>query len=210
MAVVESDLDDRGRRAGDRLLDQHQAALDLGRDVVVLSCGALLTHWDLVARARAGGGRLHVPSGAIAGLDGIQAAAQGPVTSVRITTRKPVASLLGSDVVRDEHPDLAATRVAVRLFAGSARDAIARFPTNVNVAVAVSLAGIGPDRTQVEVWADPDVTRNTHLVEVDAAAARLAITVENVPSENPRTGRLTAASVLALLRKLEAPLRIGT
>jgi aspartate dehydrogenase len=78
------------------------------------------------------------------------------------------------------------------------------------VAVALSLAGVGPDRTEMEVWADPDLTRNTHVVEVDSDSARLELRIENIPSENPATGRLTALSVLALLRKLRAPLRIGT
>jgi aspartate dehydrogenase len=59
------------------------------------------------------------------------------------------------------------------------------------------LAGIGPDRTTVEIWADPTVTRNTHRIE-------------NIPSENPKTGLITALSVIACLRKLNAPLRIGT
>jgi aspartate dehydrogenase len=185
-------------------------ALERGVDVVVLSCGALLDAWDLVDVAAANGARLHVPSGAVLGLDGIRAAAEGPIRSVRIVTRKPVAGLLGGAYVTAHHPDLADLTAARLVFAGSARAAIAHFPANVNVAVAVSLAGIGPDRTQVEIHADPTVTRNTHLIEVDAEAARFSITVEGVPSANPRTGRLTALSVLALLRARDAPLRIGT
>jgi len=73
------------------------------------------------------------------------------------------------------------------------------------------LAGIGPDRTTIEIWADPDVTRNTHRIELEADSVRLSMQIENVPSvENPRTGRLTPLSVIALLRKLSNPLAIGT
>jgi aspartate dehydrogenase len=96
------------------------------------------------------------------------------------------------------------------VFRGSARDAIRGFPANVNVAVALSLAGIGVDRTQVEIWADPTASRNTHCIRVDADSASFGMTIENVPSENPRTGRITALSLIACLRKVHAPLKVGT
>jgi aspartate dehydrogenase len=85
------------------------------------------------------------------------------------------------------------------------------FPANVNVAAALSLAGIGPDRTTIEIWADPGLDRNTHTILVEADSAQFSMTIENVPSEaNPRTGKITALSVIACLRKLVSPLRIGT
>ena len=91
------------------------------------------------------------------------------------------------------------------------RDGVAGFPANVNVVAALSLAGIGPERTRLEIWADPAVTRNTHRIEVEADSARFCMVIENVPTaENPATGRITALSVIALLRKLRAPMRIGT
>ncbi len=96
------------------------------------------------------------------------------------------------------------------MFEGSARDGARGFPANVNVAAALALAGIGPDRTRLEIWADPTVTRNTHTIEVEADSARFRMTIENIPSENPRTGRITALSVIACLDGLVAPLRIGT
>jgi aspartate dehydrogenase len=99
---------------------------------------------------------------------------------------------------------------AKQVFAGTARDAAAGFPENVNVAAALSLAGIGPDRTTIEIWADPAVVRNCHTIEVDADSARFTLSIENIPSENPKTGRITALSAVAALRKLGAPLRVGT
>jgi aspartate dehydrogenase len=98
----------------------------------------------------------------------------------------------------------------LKIFDGTAREAAKGFPANLNVAVALSLAGIGADRTRVEIWADPTVTRNTHRIEVDSDSARFSMGIENIPSENPKTGRITALSVIACLRKLRAPLRIGT
>jgi aspartate dehydrogenase len=80
----------------------------------------------------------------------------------------------------------------------------------VNVAVALALAGIGPDRTMIEIWADPGIDRNIHRIEVDADSARFSMTIANVPSENPRTGRITALSTIACLRGLVSTLRVGT
>ena len=98
----------------------------------------------------------------------------------------------------------------LKIFDGSAREAAIGFPANLNVAVALSLAGIGPDKTHLEIWADPTVTRNCHVIEVDADSARFTLSIENVPSENPKTGKIVALSVLATLRKLGATLRVGT
>jgi aspartate dehydrogenase len=97
------------------------------------------------------------------------------------------------------------------LFEGSAREGARAFPANVNVAAALGLAGIGPDETRLEVWADPTLERNTHRIEVEADSARFSMTIENVPSEeNPRTGRITALSVIAALRRLVSPFSVGT
>jgi aspartate dehydrogenase len=97
------------------------------------------------------------------------------------------------------------------VFDGSVREAAKGFPANINVGAALSLAGIGPDRTQVEIWADPMVSRNTHRIEVEAEAARFNMTIEGVPSlGNPRTGRLTPLSVIATLRGLVDTLKVGT
>ena len=98
----------------------------------------------------------------------------------------------------------------LKVFDGSAREGARGFPTNVNVAAALSLAGIGPDRTQLEIWADPGVTRNTHTITVDADTARFTMTIENIPSENPRTGKSVAPSTVAALRALVSELKVGT
>ena len=187
-----------------------EPVLAAGKQLVVLSAGALLEHPQLEALARRHGGQIIVPTGALIGLDAVVAAAEGTIHSVRMVTRKPIAGLLGAPFLRENNIDISALTAPLKLFSGSAREAAKGFPANLNVAVALSLAGIGPDRTMLEIWADPGVTRNTHRIEVDADSARFSMTIENVPSENPRTGRITALSVIALLRKLTAPLRVGT
>ncbi len=188
-----------------------EPTLEHGRIVMVLSCGALLDNFDLVDLARRNGGRILVPTGALLGLDAVVAAAEGAISSVNMITRKPPEGLLGAPYLVAHGIGITGLAEPKRVFSGTAREAARGFPANVNVAAALALAGIGPDRTTVEIWADPTITRNIHCIEVEAAAARLSMQIENVPSDdNPRTGRLTALSVIAALKKLASPLAIGT
>ncbi len=188
-----------------------EPALAHGRTVVVLSCGALLDNLDLIDLARRHGGRILVPTGALLGLDAVAAAAEGGISRVNMVTRKPPSGLLGAPYLEENGIDVSGVTEPKRVFSGTAREAARGFPANVNVAAALALAGIGPDRTTIEIWADPGVTRNIHRIEVEAAAARLSMQIENVPSaENPRTGRLTPLSVIAALKKLSSPLAVGT
>jgi aspartate dehydrogenase len=188
-----------------------EPALRHGRVVIVLSCGALLDNFDLVDLARRHGGRIVVPTGALLGLDAVVAAAEGGIQSVTMVTRKPPEGLAGAPYLKTNNIDITGLIRPKRIFSGTARDAARGFPANVNVAAALALAGIGSERTAVEIWADPNVTRNIHRIEVEAEAARLSMQIENVPSaENPRTGRLTPLSVIAALKKMSSPLAVGT
>jgi len=184
--------------------------LEAGKSVMVLSAGALLPRPDLMALAKERGGQIIVPTGALLGLDAVTAAAEGQIRSVRMITRKPPKGLAGAPY-RDAHK-ISVDNLSEPLcvFRGTAREAAAGFPANVNVAAALSLAGIGPDSTRTEIWADPGVERNCHTIEVEADSAKFALTIENIPSANPRTGKITALSVVAALRKMHAPLRVGT
>jgi aspartate dehydrogenase len=184
--------------------------LEAGKAVMVLSAGALLTRPHLMELAREKGGQIIVPTGALLGLDAVTAAAEGRIASVRMTTRKPPNGLAGAPYLTANGISVDGLNAPKRVFAGNAREAAAGFPANVNVAAALSLAGIGPEQTTIEIWADPSVDRNCHTIEVEADSARFSLTIENVPSENPKTGKITALSVLAALRKLHAPLRVGT
>jgi len=187
-----------------------EPAVKRGRSAVVVSVGGLLDNYDLIDLARANGGRIIVPTGALIGLDAVNAAAVGTIHSVKMVTRKPIDGLKGAPFIVQNNIDIDNLREPLKLFEGSAREAAKGFPANVNVAVALSLAGIGPDRTQMQVWADPTVTRNVHRIEVEADSARFSMGIENVPSENPKTGMITALSVIALLKKQRATLCVGT
>ena len=184
--------------------------LRAGKAALVLSAGALLGREELVELARAHGGRIIVPTGALLGLDAVLAAAEGEIHDVTMVTRKPVRGLVGAPYLVQHGIDIETIREPMRIFSGTAREAAAGFPANLNVAVALSLAGIGPDRTKLEIWADPALQRNMHSIRVDSDSARFTMSIENIPSENPKTGRITALSVIACLRKLGAPLRVGT
>lgn len=188
-----------------------RAAIGRGRIFIPSSVGALLPRMQLVEEAKRTGARIVVPTGALLGLDAVRAAAEGKVASVTIETRKPPRGLAGAPYLDEHGIDVASITQARRVFKGNAFDAAAGFPANVNVAAALALAGIGPERTMVEIWADPAVTRNTHTIRVEAEAARLTMTIENVPSEeNPRTGKITPLSVLACLKGLVSTLKVGT
>ena len=184
--------------------------LAAGKKVMVLSAGALLERPHLRELATENGGQIIVPTGALLGLDAVTAAAEGKIASVRMTTRKPPNGLVGAPYLVKNNISVEGLNTAKRVFSGTAREAAKGFPANVNVAAALSLAGIGPDLTTIDIWADPAVERNCHTIEVEADSARFSLTIENIPSENPKTGRITALSVLAALRKLHAPFRVGT
>jgi aspartate dehydrogenase len=186
------------------------SAIEHGRIFVPLSVGQLLDNWHLVARAKETGARILPPTGALIGLDAVRAAAEGTIRSVAMITRKPPQGLDGAPYLVERGISLKGLNTARKVFDGSARDGARGFPENVNVAAALSLAGIGPDRTRLEIWADPALERNTHRIEVDADTARFAMSIENVPSENAKTGRIVALSTVAALRGLVAELKVGT
>jgi aspartate dehydrogenase len=195
---------------GHEAVRQHGGAvLASGRDLMVVSVGALadeaLLHRlrDMACSTRR---QILIPSGAIAGLDAIGAAAVGGLDEVSITTRKPPAAWRGT---AGEAQALAAT-APVLLYEGSARAGVRLFPQNVNVAAAVALAGVGLDATTMRVYADPTVERNTHEVRARGVFGELHLVLQNVPSaENPKTGRIVAMSVLKALRDRVAPLLVG-
>lgn len=143
---------------------------------------------------------VYLPSGAIGGLDIVKAAkAVGGLSAVSITTRKPPQALMEQPVTRE-----------TVLYEGPAKEAIEQFPKNVNVAILLSLAGLGVDQTKVRVIADPKVQRNTHTIEVEGAFGRSSITIENEPMpNNPKTSYLAALSVISALKEQQEIIRIG-
>ena len=188
-----------------------RAALGRGKDLMVLSCGALLDRNDLFELARRNDAAIIVPSGAIVGLDGVVSACAGHVDSVTMVTRKPPGGLRGSPGAVRAGVDLDSLTEPTLLYEGPVEIACQLFPANVNVAAALSLAGIGPRETTTRIYADPTVSRNTHEIVVEGEFGRFSLKIENVPSPtNPKTGLLPALSALATLRKLTSHLQVGT
>jgi aspartate dehydrogenase len=188
-----------------------EPAVRRGRILMPLSVGALLNHMDLIDIARTTGGRVIVPTGAIVGLDTVRAMAVGEIYEVRLETRKPPAGLAGAPHLVENNIDVEGLTEALCVFRGTAREAAKAFPANVNVAAALGLAGVGPDKTTIEVWADPAVDRNMQTVTLRSDSGEATMTMLNIPStENPRTGRIVANSVIATLDRLTAPLISGS
>lgn len=162
------------------------------KNVILISIGALVDEAFLTELKRIAthhNRSLYLPSGAIGGLDLLQNAhALGGVEEVTLTTRKPAHSLTEEQLDEEKV-----------LFTGSAREAIAVFPKNVNVAIVLALAGIGMDRTTVRVIADPTTDKNAHTITIAGAFGTSELTVTNEPlPSNPRTSYLAAISVLQM------------
>ncbi len=191
-----------------------EKVLRADKDLMIMSVGALVDY-KLFRRVRSlaekTGRRIYVPSGAIAGLDGVRAAAIGKINEVILTTRKPPKGLKDAPFIQQEKIDLDAVSVAKKIYEGPALEACKLFPNNVNVAAALSLAGIGPERTIVRMVADPGISRNIHEISVRGEFGELKVRVENVPSpENPKTSYLAAVSAIASLRKITENVLVGT
>lgn len=96
------------------------------------------------------------------------------------------------------------------IFSGSAKEAIQLFPRNMNIAIAVSLAGIGSERTSVKVIADPQIEKNMHTIFAQGTFGEFTFEVVNeAMTENPKTSYLAALSVLASIQEQSSRLKIG-
>jgi aspartate dehydrogenase len=187
------------------------ATLAAGKGLMVLSVGQLARREDLIPAFRLRNQRLIIPTGAILGLDVVRALARTDVTSSKIITRKGPASLVGAPYLVANGIDPTALRKPTLVFSGSTRDAIKGFPANVNVAVALSLAGIGVDRTQCDIWVDPTEAANVHSIEVETGGTTVSMTIRGRPDpKNPRTSQMTALSAVDALRRLVDPIWIGS
>lgn len=187
--------------SADVVPDVLEAAIRHQTNCLILSAGGLMSHPELYDRARDAGVEVHLPSGALCGLDGIRAAMESGLHHVTLTTRKPPKGLEGAPYLEDRGIDLYTLDEPVVLFEGNAIDACRAFPQNVNVAAALSFAGIGPRETMVRVIVDPDATVNTHEVVAEGAFGRLKTVTENLPSpRNAKSSYLASLSAIAELR----------
>jgi len=198
----------------DAVRDYCVPLLENGVGVIVLSGGALCDdqlRTRLERAAEHSRAMLYVPSGGIAGLDALKAACIAGVDEVRITVSKPAAAWKNIPYVEQLRIDLDRLTEPRTLYDGPARDGVPLFPANVNIAAVLSMAGIGFDRTQLKVVADPALKHNTHLIEVRGATGNITVKLENVPApENPKTAWLACYSALAALKLARSPVRYGT
>lgn len=189
-----------------------RTVLTAGRTLIAVSAGGVPNCPDMVDLARKHGGRIKIASGALPGLDAIRGAKEGLIRSVKLTSQLKPESLAHEAYIIGKGFDFSTPPAKpVKVFEGSAGEAAAAFPRHFNVAITLSLGGIGFDRTQVEVWCDPTVPGAVHHVEVDAEDIGLSMTSRNRPSPtNPRTSRMVAPSIMAALRALVDPLQVGS
>ncbi len=189
-------------------------ALKKGKDVMIMSVGALLEEGlfeEIGRKSKEKGCKVYIPSGAVAGIDGLKSGAVGWIHSVELTTRKPPSGFEGNKYVKERGIDLFSIKKEEMLFMGPAKEAVRHFPENVNVAASLSLAGIGAEATRVKIVADPSAVENVHEIEAKGEFGKLFVRVENVPSRaNPKTSYLAALSAIATLKGISYPIRVGT
>lgn len=177
-----------------------QLILEAKKDMVIMSIGSLFDDTlrkKMEALARKNKCKIYLPSGAVCGIDGVLAASIERLDSVTLVTTKSPASL--GIKVEDR----------TVIFEGSARDAVKRFPKNINVAACLSLAGVGFDETKVEIVADPVETRISHKILAHGRFGRLRAEVENMPNpNNPQSSYMASLSAIAILRRIVNPIQI--
>lgn len=189
-----------------------RSVLGAGKTMIALSAAGVPAVPDLLQFALAHGGRLRIASGALPGIDSIRCAAEGTIRSVQLHSRIVPTTFIGEPYITERGFDFTQPiSQPVHVFSGSAREAAAAFPRHFNVAISLSLAGIGFDRTRVEIHADPGIHGAVHQVEVDAEEVQFTLTSRNRPSvANPKTSRIISLSVIAALRSLVAPIQVGS
>ncbi len=186
------------------------SVLKKGKGLMILSVGALVDadfRQSIYEAARANKCCVYIPSGAIGGIDALLAASQGAINRVTLTTTKPSKGLETAPYVLENDVNL--TRSGL-IFEGTADEAIAGFPQNINVSATLALAGVGFEKTIVRIAVDPSYTHNVHVVEVEGEFGTFTARFENVPTENKRTSKLAAYSAVATLKRIIYPVKLGT
>lgn len=186
--------------------DLARQASNTNKDIIIISSCALLMHPEIIEWNKSSTGRIIVPSGALIGLDGVNALKNIGIQSAKIVSTKPPLGFSTAPYVEKNDIKLKSITSKTKIFEGNALDASKGFPANVNVAATLSLAGIGPEKTKVEIWADPDIKRNTHEIIVESQYSKITARVENEPTpSNPKTSVLAAQSIIAVLQGFTEP-----
>lgn len=189
--------------------DLARKVLSRGKILIMISSCALVLYPEVATMAEKHEGSILVPSGALAGLDGVFAMVQNQITESKIISTKPPKGFKNAPYITEKNINLDDVQNRVMIFSGNVFEAAKAFPANVNVAASLALAGIGPEKTMVEVWADPDAKGNTHEIEVSGAGSILRARIENVPDpSNPKSSMQAGYSIVAALKKRKQKLTI--
>ncbi|AOV08940.1 aspartate dehydrogenase [Sporosarcina ureilytica] len=202
-AFLDSDIDVVVECANIQFVNDYATKIVERSDLLLISIGALANTYlydEITSIAKTNGNKVYLPAGAIGGLDIVKAAnVMGGLHTVKLVSRKPSKALSGELIANE-----------TILFEGTAREAIEKFPKNANVAIALSLAGIGIEKTAVIIIADPNVDKNIHTIQVNGEFGQTEITISNNPSPtNPKTSYLTSLSILSALQSLKQQISIG-
>lgn len=182
------------------LLEYLKPIIDAGKEILVMSIGGLLFPENRRIYEE-NKGRIHVPAGAIAGLDAVQAISLVGVDRVVLTTRKPPEALAYSEYLKEKGVDLERIGESMLVYEGPVNDALKHFPRSVNVAAALAL--YSNSGVTVRIIADPTRRNILHEIEVESKVSNLRILVENVPHpDNPRTSYLAALSCIQKLKEI--------
>jgi aspartate dehydrogenase len=171
-----------------------------GADLVIASVGALADRAlaSKVAEAPVDDARILIPSGAVAGIDGLVAARSAGLREVTYTSVKAPHAWRGTPAERELAGPVSTRRLT--FFEGNAREAALRFPQNANVAAAVALAGLGFEATRVRLVSDPDTTGPLGLIEASGEFGAFRFEILAYASAlNPKTSVLTAHSIVSAL-----------
>ncbi len=188
-----------------------QQALRHGKKVLIMSVGGLLQIRNLSRLVKRSKGRVWIPSGAVTGVDGLIAARQAGIKRVHLVTRKHPDSLREAPYFMNRRFPVLKGAEERRIFKGTANQGAKAFPQNINVAAVLSLAGIGPQKTTVEIWTSRRYRHNQHEVSVEGDFGKMHTVTTNIPSpQNPKTSYLAVLSAIASLKEIFSSVEIGT
>lgn len=187
--------------------------LKAGKDLLIMSVGALTDRkilYKIKNVAETGGCLVYLPSGAICGLDGVKSASVGKISSVTLTTTKPLSALRGVEYL-DKKINVDKLLKPTVVYSGPAFHAAKLFPKNINVSTILALCGMGLKKTKVIIIADPKARHNTHEIRLEGDCGEIYIKLLNQPSPtNPKTSYLACLSAVKTLEQIECGLKIGT
>ena len=188
--------------------------LKSSKNVMIMSTGALVDNKllnEIKNLALKNNLKVYLPSGAIVGLDGIKSANILGIDRVILKTRKPLNSLKDAPFFEKHKINLDDIKRPTIIYEGQAKEAVKLFPQNINVAASLSLAGIGPEKTIIQVIADPTIDKNIHEIFAEGKFGMLHTKTENFPCpDNIKTSYLAALSAIATLKKITEPMQVGT